>query len=172
MGLSLSSDKWCCHSDRAIEGMPFAKKIVDDILVWATDLPTLYEKVRAIAARCGNFNIALSRKKFAVGAELSFAGLIFSAEGIRPDPERIVSLTRFPVPRDVTGVRSFLGLANQLSGFVPDFAHMTVRLVELTAKKNTFLWLEDHQREFEKVKQLLTSVSAMLLGIMLMAGSS
>ena len=54
-------------------------------------------------------------------------------------------------------MRPFLGLANQLSGFVPDFAHMTVKLRELTAKKNTFLWLEDHQREFERVKQLLTS---------------
>ena len=66
-----------------------------------------------------------------------------------------MSLSRFPVPRDVTGVRSFLGLANQLSGFVPDFAHMTVKLRELTAKKNACLWLEDHQKEVEKVKELL-----------------
>ena len=68
-----------------------------------------------------------------------------------------MSLSRFSVPRGVTGVRLFLGLANQLSGFVPDFAHMTVKLLELTAKKNAFLWLEDHQREFEKFKELLTS---------------
>ena len=68
-----------------------------------------------------------------------------------------MSLSRFPVPRDVIGVRSFLGLANQLSGFVPDFPHMNVKFSELTAKKNAFLWLEDHQREFEKVKELLTS---------------
>ena len=146
MGLSLSSDKLCHHSDRAIEGMPFAKKIVDDLLVWATDLPTLYNRVRAIAKRCAELNIALSRKKFAVGTELSFAGLIFSAEGIKPDPERILSLSRFPLPRDVTGVRPFLGLANQLSSFGPDFAHITVKLLKLTAKKNAFLWLEDHQR--------------------------
>ena len=113
IGLSSSSDKWCRHSDRAIEGMPFAKKIVDNILVWAKDLPTLYDRVRAIATRCASLNIALSKKKFVVCTELSFAGLIFSADGIRPDPERIVSLSRFPVPRDVTGVRSFFGLANQ-----------------------------------------------------------
>ena len=41
MGLSSSSDEWCRHSDRALEGLGFAKKIVDDILVWANDLPTL-----------------------------------------------------------------------------------------------------------------------------------
>ena len=137
----MSSDEWCRHSDRVIEGMPFAKKIVDDIHVWATDLPTLYDRVRAIATRCVNLNNALSKKKLAVGTELSFTGLIFSADDKRPDPERIVSLSRFPMPRDVTGFRSFLGVANQLSGFVPDFAHMTVQLRELIAKKKAFLWL-------------------------------
>ena len=136
--------------------MSFAKKIVDDILVWATDLPTLYDRVKSIAKRCADLNIALSRKKLSVRTKLSFAGLIFSAEGINPDPERIVS-SNFPVRKDVTGLRSFLGLANQLYGFVPDFAHMTVKIREPTAKKNTFLWLEEHQLEFEKVKELLTS---------------
>ena len=86
MGLSSSSDKWCRYSDKATKGMPFSKKILDDILVWATDLPTLYDRIRSIAKRCSDLNIALSKKKFAVGTELSFAGLIFSAEGIKPDP--------------------------------------------------------------------------------------
>ena len=57
----------------------------------------------------------------------------------------------------MTGVRSFLGLANKLSVFVPNFALMTVKLRELTAKKNAFLWLEEHRCEFEKGKRLLTS---------------
>ena len=39
MGLSSSSDKWCRQSDKAIEGMTFARKIVDDILVQANSLP-------------------------------------------------------------------------------------------------------------------------------------
>ena len=101
--------------------------------------------------------IVLSRKKFEIGNEIAFAGLLISSRGIKPDPERIKALTKFPAPRDISGVRSFLGLANQLSGFVPDFAHMTVKLRELTSKKNAFLWVEDHQQEFEQVKSLLTS---------------
>ena len=57
----------------------------------------------------------------------------------------------------MTGVRSFLGLANQLSGFVPDFAHMTVALSGLTGKSATFIWLDEHEREFKKVKRQLKS---------------
>ena len=157
MGLSSSSDEWCRHSDLAIEGLPYARKIVDDILVWANDLPELRQSVSVIAEKCRELNIILSKKKFELGPEISFAGLLLNSHGVKPDPVRIIALTDFPLPKDVTGVRSFLGLANQLAGFVPDFAHMTVKLRELTAKKNAFIWLEDHQAEFDTVKRLLTS---------------
>ena len=82
---------------------------------------------------------------------------MISLRGIKPDPNRIKALTQFPIPWDVSGVRSFLRLLNQLSGFVPNFAHMSVKLRELTSKKNAFIWSEDHQKEFEQVKSLLTS---------------
>ena len=157
MGLSLSSDEWCRQSDRAIESLSFTKKIVDDILIWADTMPTLIERIRIVAKRCQEINIILSKKKFQIGSELPFAGLVISAKGISPDPERTRALSDFPVPKDVTGVRSFLGLANQLSGFVPDFAHMTVALRGLTGKNASFIWLDEHQREFDVVRKLLTS---------------
>ena len=74
-----------------------------------------------------------------------------------PDPERTRALSKFPRPKDVTGMLSFLGLANQLSGFVPDFAHMTVALRGLTGKSAAFIWLDEYEKEFEKVKRQLTS---------------
>ena len=157
MGLSSSSDEWCKHSDRAIEGLHFAKEIVDDILVWAPSLKELGNRMRQVASRCRALNVILSRKKFVIGEEIEFAGLIINAHGIKPDPAQVEALRKFPRPKDITGVCSFLGLANQLSGFVPDFAHMTKALRSLTGKNATFIWLQDHEREFEEVKKLLTS---------------
>ena len=92
-----------------------------------------------------------------IGNELPFAGLIVGAKVVSPDPERKRALSEFPRPKDVTGVLSFLKLANQLSSFVPDFAHMTVALRGLTGKSAAFIWLNEHEREFEKGKRLLTS---------------
>ena len=91
-------------------------------------------------------------KKILLGNELPFAGLIVGAKGVSPDTERTRALSEFPRPKDVTGVRSFLGLAHQLSGFVPDFTHMTVAFRGLTGKSAAFIWLDDHEKEFEKVK--------------------
>ena len=115
--------------------------VINAFFLLANDLLTLYDRVRDIAKRCKKLN--MERKKFAVGTELSFAGLKPCRSGENSIIDKVSS--------------AFLGLANQLSGFVPDLAHMTVKLRELTAKKNAFLWLEDHQKRFERVKLLMTS---------------
>ena len=80
--------------------------------------------------------------------ELPFAGLIIGAKGVSPDPHLTRALEDFPRPKDVAGVRSFLGLASQLSGFVPDFAHITVALRGVTGRSTAFIWLDDHEKEF------------------------
>ena len=61
--------------------MPFARKIVDEILVWANSLPDLVDPLRKIAKKCKDLNIILSRKKFMIGNELPFAGLIVGPRG-------------------------------------------------------------------------------------------
>ena len=35
MRLSSSLNEWCRHSDGVVEGFPWCKKIVDNILIWA-----------------------------------------------------------------------------------------------------------------------------------------
>ena len=45
MGLSSSSDEWCRYSGFVIEGCEFAKKIVDDILIWAPTLDVLEKRM-------------------------------------------------------------------------------------------------------------------------------
>ena len=156
MGLSSSSDEWCMHTDRAIEGLPWACKIVDDILVWAPSFTELLDRIRIIAKRCLSLNIVLSKSKLKIGEEVPFAGLIVGPTGVRPDPSRLEAIANFPTPTDTTGVRSFLGLANQLSGFVPDYAHMSRNLRGLTGKGAAFIWLPEHEEEFSQMKKVLS----------------
>ena len=79
-----------------------------------------------------------------------------SDKGVQPDPDRTSSLSQFPIPTDQTGVRSFLGLCNQLAFFVPDYQQHTVALRQLTGKGCPFLWLPEHQHEFDTLKRILT----------------
>ena len=72
--------------------------------------PELYDRIRLYAKRCEELNIALSQRKFEIGSEISFAGLLLTETGVKPDPARVPALSDFPVPKDVTGERSSLGL--------------------------------------------------------------
>ena len=111
-----------------------------------------------VLERCQFHGIKLSKKKFAVGTSVKFAGFVVSEDGIKPDPDKLAAVRNFPAPKNVSELRSFLGLVNQLGAFVPDLAHMTVKIRTLLKKRNAFVWLDQHNQEFEAAKALLCSV--------------
>jgi hypothetical protein len=130
---------------------------VDDILVQAATEEELIAQVTSVLDRCRKHNLILSLKKLEFGESVTFAGFKISKDGVEPDPAMTLAIKDFPVPMDVTGTRSFLGLAQQLAWFIPDLAHITNPLRKLLCKGVAFQWLEDHQAAFEKAKEVLTS---------------
>ena len=152
-----SSDEWCRDSDRVVEGFPWYCKIVYDILGWASTLSELEIRLHAILKRCDELHVTLSRSKFQIDTTLRFAVCVILDKGVMLDPDRLSALSNFPTPTDQTSVRSFLGLCNQLAFFVLDFQHHTVSLRQLTGKGRPFLWLPEHQVEFDKLKTILTN---------------
>ena len=158
MGLSASSDEWCRRSDAVTRGLEGVDKLVDDILVQAADWDQLWERASALFERCREMGMTLSEKKMQVGSTVKFAGFVIKEGGdVVPDPAKVAALKDFPRPEDVTGVRSFLGLANQLGSFLPDLAQMTTALRGLLKADAAFLWLDDHESEFRQVCNVLTS---------------
>jgi hypothetical protein len=66
-----------------------------------------------------------------------------------------MAIAKFPVPTDLTTLRGFLGLVNQLGHFLPNLAHLTVDLRQLLKKDVDFLWLQPHQEAFELIPKIL-----------------
>jgi hypothetical protein len=142
MGLSASSDEFCRRTDNAFQGLPWFLKIVDDGLIQAPTEKILLERVIMVLECCRDFGIKISTKKFQWGRSLKFAGYIVSDEGVRPDPSKVAGIAEFPIPKNVTQVRSFLGLANQLGTFLPDLSHMTRKMRSLLKKGVAFTYLD------------------------------
>lgn len=157
MGLSASSDEWCSRSDAALSGLQGVKKLVDDILIMASSEEELLERLDSVLERCRKHGITISKKKMRIGTEVKFAGYVLTPEGVTPDPDKTAAIHNFPQPTDVTSLRSFLGLANQLGHFIPDLAHLTEPLRQLLKKNTTFQWLPDHETSFQRIKDALTS---------------
>ena len=66
--------------------------------------------------------------------EVSFLGHIVSKEGIRVDPKNIEVVVEWKPPRNVTEVRSFLGLAGYYRRFVKGFSMIAAPMTRLLQK--------------------------------------
>ena len=66
--------------------------------------------------------------------DVSFLGHIVSVEGIRVNPTKIEAVVSWKPPRNVTKVRSFLGLAGYYRWFVKEFSVIASSLTKLLRK--------------------------------------
>ena len=163
MGLNASGDEYCSRGDKALAGLSNVRKIVDDILVVGNNLDELRSKTKQVLERCNESGITLSSSKAQIGRAVKFAGYIIASEGVRPDPEKVASISKFPAPANITDLRSFLGLTNQLGQFVPDLAHVTQPLRSLLRKDIVYQWLPEHQEAFDKAKKILIDPNGPIL---------
>ena len=88
-------------------------------------------------------------------------GHVIDADGIRPDPEKVEAITRYPAPTNVTELQRFFGMANFLGKFIPGMAHKTEPLRQLLRKDVTWTWDTQQETAFQEVKTLLSSDTAL-----------
>ena len=87
--------------------------------------------------------------------EVSFLGHIVSAEGIRVDPIKIEAVLNWKPPRNVTKVRSFLGIAGYYRRFVKGFSVIASLFTKLLKKGVKFEWIDKCHNSFEQLKEML-----------------
>ena len=97
----------------------------------------------------------LSKCEFLLN-EVSFLKHIVSKEGIRVDPKKIEVVVEWKPTRNVTEVRSFLGLAGYYRRFVKGFFMTVAPMMRLLQKNVKYEWSEKCQRSFDKLKTFLT----------------
>ncbi|XP_076067753.1 uncharacterized protein LOC143040556 [Oratosquilla oratoria] len=108
--------------------------------------------------RCHDHGITLNKEKFTVaGSSVSFCGYRLSADGISADEDKVRAIRDFPTPTNLTYLRSFIGLVNQLADFTPAITATAQPLRPLLSPKRSFTWTPDHDKAFADVKRALSS---------------
>ena len=69
------------------------------------------------------------------------------------DPTKLAGIRDWTLPKDVKGVRSFLGFGNFYQRFIGNYTKITRPLNYLTKKTKTFEWSQECQEAFEELKK-------------------
>jgi hypothetical protein len=88
---------------------------------------------------------------------IHYLGHIISKDGIVVDPEKIEAIREWSAPRNVTEVRSFMGLDGYYRRFITGFSKIAHPITSLQRKGKQFHWIEGCEECFQRLKQLLTN---------------
>ena len=73
------------------------------------------------------------------------------------NPDLVAAIANFPEPKDITNLRSLIGLVNRFNDQNPDLKHAMATWQLLLKKSNKFIWAEVHERALDKVKEIITN---------------
>ena len=79
------------------------------------------------------------------------------------DPAKVEAVEKWPVPKSVTEIRSFLGLAGYYRRFVEGFARLAAPLTALTRKDRRYEWTDRCEQSFREIKRRLISAPVLTI---------
>jgi hypothetical protein len=136
----------------------FVIVFLDDILVYSKSEEEHEHHLRLVlqVLREHQLYAKLSKCSF-YQEQIHYLGHIISEQGITVDPEKIEAIRGWPTPRNVSEVRSFMGLVGYYRRFIAGFSKISHPITSLQKKGIKFEWTSECEENFNLLKELLTS---------------
>ncbi|KAJ1518953.1 hypothetical protein ONE63_011441 [Megalurothrips usitatus] len=166
-GLSAAPGAFQCVTDRLITPAKEPKPendlgdavsvYLDDVCIAGDNFEVMLQRLEAFFNRVRASGFLLKAKKCELfQKEISYLGHKLSEHGIKAD-DKINKILHWARPNDQKELRSWLGLVNYYTKYVPHLATEASPLYELLRSKISFEWTEQCEQSFKRIKQLLTT---------------
>jgi len=80
---------------------------------------------------------------------------VVTNEGVKPDPYKIHAIKEFPIPKNKTDVKSFLGLTGYYRKFISQFSKIAKPLNDLQKKDQAWIRGPNQIESFQQLKDAL-----------------
>jgi hypothetical protein len=148
----------------------FVLVYLDDILVMSRTPEEHLRHLRIVLGLLQQYRLYAKLSKCDFGkTRLKFLGHIVGGGSVAVDPDKVRTLREWPVPRNRTELRSFLGLATYFKRFVPNFSTVASPLTDMTSDSFEYdweNWCEPELAAFNTIKQLLTEPPVLALPVL------
>ncbi|KAJ9537587.1 hypothetical protein OSB04_030320 [Centaurea solstitialis] len=142
----------------------FVIVFIDDILVYSKSEADHMKHLREMleTLRKERLYAKFSKCEFWL-RQVQFLGHTISYDGVSVDPSKVEAVKNWEQPKNVSEIRSFLGLAGYYRRFIRDFSKIAVPLTSLTRKDVKFEWGEAQENAFQALKSCLTNAPVLAL---------
>ena len=128
---------------------------LDDILVMGQTTEEHLAHLAEVLRRLKEAGMRLKKEKCTY--LLDSLGHVITKDGLRTADSKVEAVMRAPAPRNVSELRSFLGLLNYYGKFLPSLATVLSPLYSLLQKATRWSLGSSQAKAFEEVKNLLLS---------------
>ncbi|GJT17463.1 putative reverse transcriptase domain-containing protein [Tanacetum coccineum] len=142
----------------------FVIVFIDDILIYSKTREEHVEHLRLVLTLLKKEKLYAKFSKYEFWLrEVQFLGHVINGNEIHVDPSKIESVKNWKSPRNLTEVRSFLGLAGYYRRFIENFSKIAKSLTILTQKCKIFDWGEEQELAFQTLKDKLCNAPVLAL---------
>jgi predicted aspartyl protease len=94
----------------------------DDILIYSKDWHSHLQHLKEVLELLSKHCLVANQKKCSFAQQMvEYLGHLITGDGVAVDPSKVESVTKWPQPKNVKGVRGFLGLTGYYKKFIRDY---------------------------------------------------
>ena len=129
---------------------------IDDVVIFSDNWSDHIRQIKRFfqIMREAKLTINLMKSEFGK-ATVKYLGHIVGQGQVRPLDAKIQTIVKYPIPTSRKELARFLGMAGYYRNFCLNFSDIAAPLTNLLSKKVKFVWTDDCQMAFDKVKLLL-----------------
>ena len=129
---------------------------IDDVVIFSNNWSDHIRQIEHFfqIMREAKLTINLMKSEFGK-ATVKYLGHIVGQGQVRPLDAKIQTIVKYPIPTSRKELARFLGMAGYYRNFCLNFSEIAAPLTNLLSKKVKFVWTDDCQLAFDKIKLLL-----------------
>lgn len=153
-GLSTAPSLFHAVFDPILSGLPGCAAYFDDIVIFGKTKNECERNLETCLKRLQNYNIThnASKCKF-FERKIKYLGHVISENGLEKNPQKIKAIVEMPAPKNLHELRSFLGMVQFYSQFIPDTPTLLQPLNRLLHKDVKFTWSKICEKCIPKTKK-------------------
>jgi len=137
---------------------------LDDILIYSKTREEHLQHLHQVLQTLRKHHLYAKFSKCEIFKQkVEYLGHYISSEGISVDLRKVNAVKEWPMPSNVSELRSFLGLTSYYRKFIKSFSTIAAPLTMLLHKDQPYKWNEAQQLAFDELKRQLTSAPILLL---------